>query len=65
MLAHLEYLTTRFPLETFENRILSFVNALQLSQDPPVLAQLETGEPVMGLSARETEALKQRIRFPC
>jgi hypothetical protein len=63
MLQHLQHLTSRFPLDRFEAEILNFVSALQRSQDPPLLVQLENGE-VAGLSARETEALKQRVRLP-
>jgi hypothetical protein len=60
---HLEDLTDRFPMDKFENEILHYTVCLQDSQDPPLLVQLENGE-VTGLSARETEALKQRVRFP-
>jgi hypothetical protein len=50
-------------MDKFEQDILGFTEALQGSQELPLLVQLEDGE-VAGLSARETEALKQRIRLP-
>ncbi|KIW02783.1 uncharacterized protein PV09_05845 [Verruconis gallopava] len=59
----LKSLTRRYPLERFEERVLRFLEAMQLSQDPPLLAQLETGN-VPGLSKRQVEELRQRIRLP-
>ncbi|KAF2433811.1 hypothetical protein EJ08DRAFT_694290 [Tothia fuscella] len=63
LLTHLQNLTAQLPLDRFEGELLNFVHALQEGQDVPVLVQLENGQ-VTGLTARETEALKQRIRMP-
>jgi hypothetical protein len=59
----LKALTRRFPLDRFEESVLRFLEAMQLSQDPPLLAQLETGK-VAGMSKRQVEELRQRVRVP-
>lgn len=60
----LRALTRRFPLDHFEGRMLHFLEAMQLSIESPLLAQLETGN-VDGMSKRQVEELKRRIRLPC
>jgi hypothetical protein len=59
----LKGLTRRFPLDRFEERVLRFLEAMQLSQDQPLLSQLETGK-VTGMSKRQVEELRQRVRLP-
>lgn len=59
----LRALTRRFPLDDFEERILHFLEAMQLSIEPPLLTQLETGR-IEGMSKRQVEELRQKIRPP-
>ena len=60
----LRALTRKFPIDRFEERILRFLEAMQLSLDSPLLAQLESGT-VEGMSRKQVEELRQRIRLPC
>jgi hypothetical protein len=63
LLPHLQNLTARLPVHRFEGEVLRFMYALQESQDAPVLVQLENGQ-LSGRTARDTEALMQRVRMP-
>jgi hypothetical protein len=60
---HLRRLQQRFPLNSFENDILVFLENLQLEFEEPFLLQIETGN-VPGMSPEDIAAFKRRVRFP-
>ncbi|KAI9707266.1 MAG: hypothetical protein M1836_000226 [Candelina mexicana] len=57
---HLADVSTRFPLDGFEDKILNFLQASLASQPVPILTQLELGK-LEGMSREKTEALKRRV----
>jgi hypothetical protein len=60
----LRALTRRYPIDNFEERILRFMEAVQLSLELPILAQLDTGK-IDGMTQRQVQELKKRITLPC
>ncbi|KAK4984418.1 hypothetical protein LTR66_008511 [Elasticomyces elasticus] len=58
--SHLDELALHFPIADFEDRIVSFLEALLKSMPTPILTQLEAGK-LDGLTQQETDDFLQRV----